>query len=75
MPAADVSDIIDQTAAEPASAAGDAGSATAHPLPDLIALQRFKSGEEALTGSNSRGGRRSGFNALRTGVFVPRGAV
>jgi hypothetical protein len=71
----DLGDIIEQTAAEPASATGDAGSATNQPLPDLLEADRYLAGKDVLAGTNRKGGRRSAANALRTGVYVPRGSV
>jgi hypothetical protein len=75
MAAGDLTDTIVQTAAEPASAAGDAGSATNQPLPDLIAADQYLAGKTAAQATNPKGGRRSAFQMLRTGVFVPKGAV
>ncbi len=75
MPASDTSDIIEQVAAEPAKAEVDGQKAENHPLPDLIALENHQAGKEAVAGASPKGGRRSAFNALRTGVFVPKGAV
>lgn len=66
---------IETAAAEPASASSDGQSAANRPLPELVEADRYLKGAAALDGANRKGGRRSAFNLLRTGVFVPRGAV
>lgn len=71
----DLTPEIETAASEPASAEVDGRKASAHPLPDMIAADQYLKGAAAVSGANRKGGRRSGFNALRTGVFVPRGAV
>lgn len=75
MPAPDLTPDIETAAAEPASAASDGQSASARPLGELVEADRYLKGATALAGANRKGGRRSGFNALRTGVFVPRGPL
>ncbi|WP_020473374.1 hypothetical protein [Zavarzinella formosa] len=71
----DLSDEIADAAANPASAEADGVKAQAQPIPDLIEADRYLAGKTALNGANPKGGQRSGFNALRRGVFVPRGTV
>lgn len=71
----DLTPEIEQAAAEPASAEVDGRKAQSHPLPDLIEADRYLKGGDAVAGANRKGGRRSGLNSLRTGVFVPKGAV
>lgn len=70
-----VADAVAQAATDPAAHNADGQSTTARPIPDLIDLDRYVAGKAALAGPNRRGGRRSGFNALRKAVFVPKGAV
>lgn len=71
----DLTPEIEQAAAEPATAEVDGRKASSHPLPALIEADKYLKGGAALAGASPKGGRRSGFNALRTGVFVPKGAV
>lgn len=71
---ADLTDTIESAAADPASAASDGQSATARPLADLIAADKYLKGQQALEGTNANGGPRSGWVSLRTARAVPQGA-
>lgn len=71
----DLTDIIEQTAAEPAKAEVDGRKAEGQPLPDLIAADRYLAGKEALAGTNAAGGQKSGFRALRMAKGVSTGPV
>lgn len=61
----DLSETIEQVAAEPAQAQGDGQSATNQPLPDLIAADRYLAGKTAAARTNARGGSTSPWNLLR----------
>lgn len=64
---ADLSDQITDAAQNPKKAQGDMGSAESHPLPDLIAADRYLAGRSAATGPR-RGIR---FTRLVPGGTVP----
>lgn len=72
---AERTDRIDDAIAEPAAAAVDGMSATAPPIDQQIKGVTFVEGREALSGTNSRGGKKSGWNCLRPAKSVPPGAV
>lgn len=61
----DLTDDIEAAAAEPLSASVDGQQAAAHPLPDLIAADKYLKGATALTGENGNGGQKSGWRNLR----------
>lgn len=65
---------IGTAASEVESVTIDGQTAANRPLPDLIAADKYTSNKSALTGTNSTGGRRSGWNALRPARVVPPGA-
>lgn len=71
---ADLTEQIEQTAAEPASATGDGQSATAHSLPDLIEADRYLKGKEAVAGTNPNGGPKTAFGTLGVARIKPGGA-
>lgn len=68
-------DDIAEAAAAPASASTDAGSASAHSIPDQIAAAKFQAAGNALDGTNDNGGPKSGWNKLRTARVRTGGAV
>lgn len=61
-------DTIAEAAASPAEAAVDGQSAKAVPIADQIAAANFKAQTDANTGTNSAGGKKSGWRGLRFGV-------
>lgn len=72
---ADLTDTIESAAADPSSASSDGQSATARPLADLIAADKYLKGQDALTGTNANGGPRSGWGAVRMARAIPPGAA
>ena len=69
----DLSDTIEEAAQDPQSASKDGITATSHPLPDLIAADKYLAGKTAVEGTNDNGGPKSGFGALRPARFIPKG--
>lgn len=67
-------DALETAATEPAAASGDAGSVTAHPLPDVIKALDRKAGVDALDGAGAGGGPKSGWGALRPARAIPPGS-
>jgi hypothetical protein len=59
---------IAEAATEPASVNVDGQSATAHPIPDQIAADKYQKATDALTGTNANGGAKSGWGATRPAV-------
>lgn len=59
-------------AAEPLKASGDQGSAENHPLPDLIAADKYQKSRDALGGSNGVPAR-SAWGMTRTARVKPSG--
>lgn len=53
----DLSDQIEADAAAPKKAQGDMGSVEKHPLPDLIAADKYLKAQEAAANSNVLGFR------------------
>jgi len=72
---ADLTDTIEQAAQDPAAAASDGQSATARPIADLIAADRYLKGQQATEGANANGGPRSGWGALRAAKAIPPGGA
>lgn len=73
---ADLSEQIETTATDGvASATVDGRSATAVPIPDLIAADRYLAGKTAVEGTNPNGGKRSAWGKTRMARVVPPGAV
>lgn len=72
---ADLSETIEQAAQDPAAAANDGQSATARPIADLIAADKYLKGQAAAEGTNTNGGPRSGWGMLRTAKAVPPGGA
>lgn len=66
-------DSIAEAAAAPAEAAVDGQSAKAHPIPDQIAAAEYKAQQDAAAGTNSSGGKKSGWRGLRFGVATAPG--
>jgi len=58
-------DFLETAATRPAEAAGDAGSAKQHKLPELIQALDRKAGVDAVAGTNSNGGPKSAWGLLR----------
>ena len=69
----DLSDQIEQAASEPQSATVDGRSATAQPIPDLIAADIHLTSKEALDGTNANGGAVSGWRGLRPAIGRSKG--
>ena len=61
---ADLSEQIEQAAANPQAMSGDSGSLTERSLADLIAADRYLAQKAALSGTNAKGGKKSGFRTL-----------
>lgn len=68
-------DTIAQAATEPASASVDGQSAAAVPIPDQIAAARYKAAQDALSGTNASGGKKSGWGATRPAVARFKGGT
>ncbi len=66
---------IEQVAQEPQQSASDGQSASSHPLPDLIETYKFAAEKSALSGTNAKGGPKSGWGCLRTAKAKPPGAI
>jgi hypothetical protein len=64
----DLSEQIEDAANGVAAASTDAGSATAVPIPDLIAADNHLAGKTALEGTNENGGPVSLWSKLRPAV-------
>jgi len=71
----DLTGDIETAATEPASAQVDGNQAASHPLPDLIAADKYLKGSSALDGANSGGGQKSGWRSLRMARVRGSGAV
>jgi len=63
MPAPDLSDRIEQAAADPAAAAVDGQSVTDRPIGDLIEAQKFLDARAVGRATNENGGPVSGWAA------------
>jgi hypothetical protein len=61
---ADLSEQIEDAAANPQTVSGDAGSVTERSIADLIAADKYLAEKAALTGVNANGGKKSGFRTL-----------
>lgn len=72
---ADLTDTIEQAAQDPAAATSDGQSATARPIADLIAADRYLKGQQAVEEVNVNGGPKSGWGALRTARVIPPGGA
>lgn len=72
---ADLTDTIEEAAQDPASASSDGQSATARPIADLIAADRYLKGQQATESTNAQGGPRSGWGALRAAKAIPPGGA
>jgi hypothetical protein len=70
---ADLTTEIETAAQEPATATSDGQTAASHPLPDLIAANKYLKSQEAATGTNIRGGPKSAWGMLRAARRVPPG--
>lgn len=70
---ADLTDEITTVASEPKVAKSDGQEAQAHPLPDLIAADRYLKGQTIDDEPNSQGGPRSGWGRVRMARAVPPG--
>ncbi len=65
---ADSTDLTDTIASEaqlPASSTSDGQSATGQPLDKLVAADKHLATKAALSGTNAKGGPRSGWRGLR----------
>lgn len=71
----DLSETIEKAAATPASAQAGGQSATARPIEELIEADRYLASKEVAAGTNGRGGKRSGWNSLRTARAIPPGGA
>ena len=71
----DLKPIIEQAAADPASATTDGQSATSHSLPDLIEADKYLSAKAAAGIVGPTGKRRSGLAGMRPATLTPPGAV
>lgn len=71
----DIEDIIESEAALPASSSSDGQSASGQPLGELVKVANRKAGQDALTGTNANGGKRSGWGAMRAARVIPPGSV
>ena len=71
----DLTPDIESAATDPSSASSDGQSATARPLPDVIAADQYLKGADAVSGTNPRGGPKSGWRTVRQARQVPPGAV
>lgn len=71
----DLQDEIEEVAQRAASTTTELGSSTQQPLPDLIAADRYLAGKDALEGTNSNGGKKSGWRCLRAARAKPPGSV
>lgn len=70
----DLTQRIEDAVSEPASASVDGQSASAPPISQQIEGVVFVEGRTALSGTNARGGKRSGWGACRAAKWVPPGA-
>jgi hypothetical protein len=68
-------DSIAQAATDPASGSVDGRAAEAHPLPDQLEVLRAKAAQDALAGTNSNGGAKSGWGATRPAVARFKGGT
>ena len=66
---------LDALALKPAAASSDAGSVTAHSLPDVIEADKYAAAKTALTGTNANGGSKSLWGTLRPMQAKPPGGV
>lgn len=67
-------DALETAATDPAAASGDAGSVTAHPLPDVIQALDRKKAVDALDGTGAGGGPKTGWGCVRWARGIPPGS-
>lgn len=68
-------DTIAEDANLPASASQDGRAATAVPIPDKIAADKYQKASAALEGQNANGGPKSGWGATRPAVARFKGGT
>lgn len=71
----DISETIEQVAAEPRAHSKDGESTENPPLPELIEADKYLIGKTAAAGTNSNGGPVSGWGMTRPARGVPPGTA
>lgn len=64
---------LQEAAEAPQSASVDGQSVSEHSLSERIKADQYIRGQQAMEGTNSAGGAKSGWNTLRPARFVPPG--